>query len=189
MEEAKAIEDSIPQLEATRDQLLGKLGNIVDAEVPVSQDEDSDNMVKHLFPHPEGLQLPQPCGTIQYTLPDTKPLTHDDLLWRIGGFDPDRGSNVAGHRGYFLMEAGWLLNQAIINYAVAFLRNREYDDGKKYQCVQPPYFMKKELMSGIAQVCPNEGWSGAGLAAEEAVAVRRWRWRRCSGGGGVREIG
>ena len=45
-----------------------------------------------------------------------------------------------------------LLNQAIINYGIAFLRNRQYPDGKTYDVLQPPYFMKKELMSGIAQL-------------------------------------
>jgi seryl-tRNA synthetase len=38
-------------------------------------------------------------------------LNHHDLLWRIGGYEPDRGSAVAGHRGYFLRDVGVLLNQ------------------------------------------------------------------------------
>ena len=27
-------------------------------------------------------------------------LSHHDLLWRIGGYEPERGAAVAGHRGY-----------------------------------------------------------------------------------------
>jgi hypothetical protein len=37
------------------------------------------------------------------------------LCRRIGGFEPERGSAVAGHRGYFLRDAGLLLNQVRIN--------------------------------------------------------------------------
>jgi seryl-tRNA synthetase len=72
-------------------------------------------------------------------------LTHDDLLWRIDGYEPTRGQNVAGHRAYFLKNAGVLLNQALINYAFAFLSKRNYG------ILQPPFFMKKDVMSTIAQ--------------------------------------
>jgi seryl-tRNA synthetase len=66
-------------------------------------------------------------------------LSHHELLWRIGGYEPDRGANVAGHRGYFLKDVGVLLNQAFINYGIQFLRKKNY-------CVlQPPFMMKKVL--------------------------------------------
>mmetsp|Transcript_25153 Transcript_25153/g.29112 ORF Transcript_25153/g.29112 Transcript_25153/m.29112 type:complete len:340 (+) Transcript_25153:547-1566(+) len=85
-------------------------------------------------------------GILKYTLPATKPMTHDDLLWRIGGYEPTRGQNVAGHRAYFLKNAGVLLNQALINYGIAFLSKRGYD------ILQPPYFMNKDVMSKLAQL-------------------------------------
>ena len=46
------------------------------------------------------------------------------VLHRIGGYEPERGVGVAGHRAYFLRDAGLLLNQALINYSIAFLRKR-----------------------------------------------------------------
>jgi len=39
-----------------------------------------------------------------------------------------------------------LLNQAFINYGIAFLRARGYS------VLQPPYMMKKEIMAGVAQL-------------------------------------
>jgi hypothetical protein len=70
-------------------------------------------------------------------------LSHHELLWRIGGYEPDRGANVAGHRGYFLKDVGVLLNQAFINYGIQFLRKKNY-------CVlQPPFMMKKVLFFTI----------------------------------------
>ena len=53
---------------------------------------------------------------------------------------------MAGHRGYFLKDMGVLLNQAFINYGIAFLRERGYS------ILQPPYFMKKSMMAGVAQL-------------------------------------
>lgn len=147
--EIKEIEATLPTIAANRDTLLNKIGNIVDPEVPISEDEDKDNLVVALYPDPpeakEGF-LPCPQGTIEYTLPPTDELTHDDLLWRIGGYEPGRGQNVAGHRAYFLTNAGVLLNQAIINYGIAFMQKRGYN------VVQPPFFMNKDVMAGIAQL-------------------------------------
>lgn len=143
----KELQLGLPVIEKKRDALLGQIGNIVDPEVPVSKDEEEDNLVTGLFPTPvDAPTLPCPQGTIKYTLPEIKPLTHDDLLWRIGGFEPTRGQQVAGHRAYFLTNAGVLLNQAIINYGIAFLRARDYN------VVQPPFFMNKDVMAGIAQL-------------------------------------
>ena len=103
--------------------------------MPISNDEDADNVIVCVWP----------AG-----VPAGKPLTHDDLLWRIGGYDPERGSKVAGSRGYFLRNVGVLLNQALINFALAFLGKRNYSP------IQVPVFMKKDLMAGIAPTCGNQ---------------------------------
>jgi seryl-tRNA synthetase len=99
--------------------------------VKVSQDEDADNEVVSTWGTPR-----DPAGL----------LNHHDLLWRIGGYEPERGVAVAGHRGYFLKDMGVMLNQAFINYGIAFLRKKEYS------ILQPPYMMKKSVMSGVAQL-------------------------------------
>uniref|UniRef100_A0A7S1ZVP8 serine--tRNA ligase n=1 Tax=Ditylum brightwellii TaxID=49249 RepID=A0A7S1ZVP8_9STRA len=150
----KALEKELPEIAKVRDSLLNKIGNIVDPEVPISKEEEEDNLVVGLYPLPpeaseEGREkplLPDAQGKIQYTLPEAKPLQHDDLLWRIGGYEPQRGQQVAGHRAYFLKDAGVLLNQALINYGIAFLRK------KSYSVLQPPYMMNKDVMAGIAQL-------------------------------------
>ena len=149
--EIKELAAKLPILAEERDALLGQIGNIVDPEVPISDDEEADNLVVDLKPTPpeaEGKDdfLPAPQGTLEYTLPPSKPMTHDDLLWRIGGYEPLRGQNVPGHRAYFLTNAGVLLNQAIINYGIAFLGARGYN------VLQPPFMMNKEVMASIAQL-------------------------------------
>lgn len=145
-EEIAEVEERHAKCEIERDQLICKLGNAVDPSVPFSNDEDEDNQVVCVWPLPAGLKLPCTMGEISDVLPDTQPLTHDDLLWRIGGYDPERGSKVAGERGYFLRDVGVLLNQALINFAIAFLRDRAYSP------IQVPFFMKKDLMGAVAQL-------------------------------------
>lgn len=113
------------------DALVNKVGNIVLDSVPVSKDEDADNRVERTWGKPR-----DPAGL----------LNHHDLLWRIGGYEPERGAAVAGHRGYFLRDVGVLLNQAFINYGAAFLRKRGYI------VLQPPYMMRKDVMAGVAQL-------------------------------------
>ena len=65
---------------------------------------------------------------------------HHEAMRCLNFFEPERGSKVAGHRGYFLRGNGVLLNQALINYALNFLVEREYTP------LQPPFFMNRELM-------------------------------------------
>jgi len=53
---------------------------------------------------------------------------------------------VAGGRGYFLKHYGVLLNQALINFGLAFLLKRNYTP------LQTPFFMRKEVMAECAQL-------------------------------------
>jgi len=71
---------------------------------------------------------------------------HDEIMKNIEAYDPERGSNIAGHRGYFLKNYGVLLNQALINYGMAFLRK------KKYDLLHTPFFMNKDIMAETAQL-------------------------------------
>ena len=64
----------------------------------------------------------------------------------IGGFDPERGANIVGHRGYYLTGPGLALNQALIAYGLSFLRKKEY------KLVQTPYMMRKDVMGKVAQL-------------------------------------
>jgi seryl-tRNA synthetase len=64
----------------------------------------------------------------------------------IGGYDPERGANVVGHRGYYLTGPGLALNQALIAYGLSFLKKREY------KLVQTPYMMRKDVMAKVAQL-------------------------------------
>lgn len=53
---------------------------------------------------------------------------------------------MSGHRGYFFINDGIAFNQALISYALDFLRK------KQYKAIQPPFLMNKDLMSKTAQL-------------------------------------
>jgi seryl-tRNA synthetase len=129
-----AEENEQKDLKLVIDKLVTTVGNIVDESVPIGVDEDECNVVLRKW------------GTPRDPKVETGLLNHHDLLWRIGGYEPDRGSTVAGHRGYFLKDVGVMLNQAFINYGIAFMRKRDYT------LLQPPYMMKKDIMAGVAQL-------------------------------------
>lgn len=57
---------------------------------------------------------------------------------------------MAGHRGYFLRGVGVLLNQALINYGLETLYKA------KYTPVQPPFFMKANIMHETCQLSDFE---------------------------------
>lgn len=127
----KAHETKLDTLTQTIKKKVAAIGNYVHETVPVGEDEEECNRVERTW------------GEFKQT---GEELHHHQLLYMIGGYEPDRGSSVAGHRGYFLTGVGVLLNQAIINYGLAFLGSR------KYTPVQAPFFMKKEVMAETAQL-------------------------------------
>ncbi|KAH0908596.1 hypothetical protein HID58_031917 [Brassica napus] len=100
---------------------LVKVGNLVPDSVPVSNDEP-------VF------------------APGQKVMNHVDLVEKTFIADNRRGAEIAGGRGYFLRGHGVLLNQALINFGLQFLRKR------KFTPFQPPFLMRKDVMAKSAQL-------------------------------------
>jgi len=141
----KSLEDEAEELQKVSDQLLearnkklANVGNLVHDSVPVSQDEEKDNKVVAKW------GVPRNFGGFKYMTNGFRP--HFELLEMIGAVEFDAGRDVAGARGYFLTGPGVLLNQALINYGLAFMSMRGYT------ALQPPFFMKKELMGKTAEL-------------------------------------
>ena len=137
LKDLKALDAKVKEAEAATEPQLQKvlkmfntIGNLVEDSVPFSNDEDKDNEVVNKW------------GTCKQ---DAK-YSHHELLYMIGGYEPERGVRVAGHRAYFFTDVGVMLNQAVINYGISFLRKRAY------KVMQPPYMMNKDVMAGVAQL-------------------------------------
>uniref|UniRef100_A0A0N5ARU6 serine--tRNA ligase n=1 Tax=Syphacia muris TaxID=451379 RepID=A0A0N5ARU6_9BILA len=121
----KEMED----FEKQRNTYLVQIGNILHESVPVSDDEEN-NRVETLF------------GDVT----TRKKYSHVDLVVMVDGFDGDRGTSVAGGRGYFMKGPLVFLEQALINYALQILVN------KGFVPLYTPFFMRKEVMQEVAQL-------------------------------------
>ncbi|VDM54580.1 unnamed protein product [Angiostrongylus costaricensis] len=126
MNETKALMES---LETERNQNLVQIGNIVHHSVPVSDDE-TNNRVERTF------------GDVTVR----RRYSHVDLVVMIDGFDGERGTVVAGGRGYFLKGVLVFLEQAIIQLALHKLEE------KGFIPLYTPFFMRKEVMQEVAQL-------------------------------------
>lgn len=72
-------------LEKTRNELVYEIGNILYHEVPISNDEVNNKVIRTFGD-----------STVE------KKYSHVDLVTMVGGFDGERGTTIAGNRGYFL---------------------------------------------------------------------------------------
>ncbi|KAI0686328.1 serine-tRNA ligase [Cytidiella melzeri] len=127
--ETKEFEQAMRQKAST-------VGNIVGKDVPVSLTEDDNKTLRTWHPKGEGVQVEK----------RTDIMPHHEVLLRLDAMDLERGTKIAGHRGYFLTNDGIDLNQALITYGLHFLRKRGYTN------IQPPFFMNKDMMAKTAQL-------------------------------------
>ncbi|KNB45123.1 serine-tRNA ligase [Blastocystis sp. subtype 4] len=130
-EEITNTQTLIEKARIERDQSLNRIGNIISETTPIAKDE-SENVEVTRWGVPREMTRDMYC--------------HHELLWKIDGYEPERGVRVAGHRGYFLKGAAVLLNQAIIMYAM------HWNSQRGFTMLQTPYFMNRDVMAGVAQL-------------------------------------
>lgn len=121
----------VERMHALLEEQMGKLGNIVDKSVPVSNTED-DNLVVKTWGD---------CAPLEKA-----PLHHSEVMWRLGAYEDAAGSKVAGQRGFFLTGPGVIVNMALQQYGIDFLRK------KGYQPTATPLFMNQSVMAKTAQL-------------------------------------
>jgi len=132
-EKKKLAEDAANQKLKLLNVTAKKVGNYVHSSVPVSKTEDENAMIRDWKPE----------GT---TVEKKDCLSHHEVLYRIGGYDPERGVKIVGHRGYCLTGMGLFLNLALVNYGLEFLYHRGYQPN------MPPFMMLREAMAKTAQL-------------------------------------
>lgn len=121
--------------ETQRSSVLHEVGNLIHSDVPISNDEDNNAIVReygnHLAPETVGLE---------------KLKSHVDLIEMINGLDTEKGSLIAGSRGFFLLGPAIWLQQALIQYALRFI------DDLGFQTIYTPFWMRKQIMGQVAQL-------------------------------------
>ena len=142
MREAEAIPDKIRELEQEAgnvreriNQTLMQLPNIMHESVPTGKDEHDNVEIRKWGTPP---QFP------------FKPLDHIDLATKLDLVDLERAARVAGARFYYLKKDLVRLNYALIGYALDFIAQ------KGYTVMQPPYLLKREVLSGAVALSDFE---------------------------------
>ena len=114
-----------------RDDYRYKVGNIIDEDVPISDTEDDNVVVKTYGEIPEY---------------DFELLNHVDLINKIDGADLETAADIAGARFYYLKRDILHLNLALIQFALSELENEGYIP------MQTPFFVKGEVAAETSEL-------------------------------------
>jgi len=104
---AKLVNDKIAtaiieekEIKLLIDKKLKSIGNIVQADVPISKDEKENQVVRTWGNIPDLKVDGNTLGKLH----------HHEIMQCLNICEFDRGNRIAGHRGYYLRGAGVLLN-------------------------------------------------------------------------------
>jgi len=138
LEEARKIPEKIERLEKQvekyrerADRILLGLPNILHESVPVGKDESENVLVKTWGGPPKF---------------DFEPKNHLEIALNLGLIDAERAAKVAGHGFYYLKGEMALLDYAILNYTIDFMRKRGYLP------IEPPFMMRKKPYLGVTDL-------------------------------------
>ncbi|MCL4130908.1 UNVERIFIED_CONTAM: hypothetical protein GTU68_035355 [Idotea baltica] len=127
-EGAATNNEQMKATEVERDALLRDIGNIVYHDVPISDDEANNAIVR------------------TFGEETTKKYSHVDLIHMIAGVDTKRGAVTAGGRGYYLMGAAVFLERAVTELALSILHEKDFVP------MVTPFFVKRDVMREVAQL-------------------------------------
>ena len=136
--ESKAVAAEIKEITAKneeykqlREDYRYKVGNIIDEDVPISDTEDDNEIIRTVGDIPEF---------------DFKPLNHVDLINKIDGADLETAAEISGARFYYLKRDILHLNLALIQFALDKL------ESKGYIALQTPFFVKSEVAAETSEL-------------------------------------
>lgn len=127
--ESKALEKPLRELEATFEALMLRVPNVPAVEVPEGE-TDADNVVLRTWG-----DMPQF---------DFTPRDHVELGEWLDIIDIPRAVKIAGSRTYYLKNAGALLEQAVLQFALQHMVRRGFTP------MVVPHMVKDEAMVGTA---------------------------------------
>lgn len=129
--EIKELGPKIEEYKKLRDDYRYKVGNIIDEDVPISDTEEDNVIVKKYSEVPKF---------------DFEPLNHVDLIEKIDGADMKTAAEVSGARFYYLKQDILHLNLALIQFALNEL------ESKGYIPLQTPFFIKGEVAAETSEL-------------------------------------
>ena len=137
LEKMSGINDKLSQNEKEtkemlnlRDQTRMRVPNILETDVPVGENDEGN---KEIGSHGSKRSI-------------TNPKPHQEIIENIGGADLKRAAKISGRRFYFLTGDLARLEMALINYAVDYLYQNQYN------LTIPPFFMNREAYEGVVDL-------------------------------------
>jgi seryl-tRNA synthetase len=121
----EAIEESEKKLGEEIRKIMYKIPNIIHDSVPLGKD-DSENV-----------EIEKGGKTTKFNFPVKN---HVELLESLGLADWEASSRVSGTGFYYLKNELAILNQALIRFAIDFMRE------KKYEYIEPPLMLNEEAI-------------------------------------------
>jgi seryl-tRNA synthetase len=121
------LETTVKKYRVKIDHLLMRLPNIMHDTVPFGEDDTGNVEIRRWGAPPK----------FKFKVKD-----HIDLALALDLVDLDRAAKVSGARFYYLKNELVQLNYALIQYAIDFIGQ------KGFSLYQPPYFLKREAISG-----------------------------------------
>ena len=129
------LEPKISEFIEKRDEYRYKVGNIVDEDVPVSENEEDNLLISE-----EGL-----IPSFNFA-----PSNHVDLIEGIDGAEFKKAAEISGSRFYYLKADMVYLNMALLKFAVDILSE------KGYTPFQTPFFIKHDVIKETAELADFE---------------------------------
>jgi seryl-tRNA synthetase len=123
----KEIEPSLKDLEEQYLDLMLQVPNVPAADTPVGSDESGNEVIRTVGDKPDF---------------DFNPLPHHELMENLGILDTKRAVRIAGFRAYYLKGDGFLLEQALLRYAMDILVKEGFTP------MTVPVMVNKEAMVG-----------------------------------------
>jgi seryl-tRNA synthetase len=133
--EIAKLQPQIEEFIEKRDQYRYKIGNIIDADVPVSETEE-DNLIiskKGIIP------------SFNF-----EPSNHVDLIESIDGAEFKKAAEISGSRFYYLKADMVYLNMALLKFAVDILSEEGFIP------FQTPFFIKHDVIKETAELADFE---------------------------------
>ncbi len=124
-QELAGMEEELKVLKTQLDQMLLWVPNPPAHDVPFGTDESGNKEIKKV-------------GEIPHF--DFEPKDHLELALALNIADTERGTKIAGFRGYFLKNEGVLLHQALMRFAQDKIREKGFDIFEVPWMVKPEYF-------------------------------------------------
>jgi len=128
LQELEKFEKDQVEAEYNYAKLAFTIPNLIHESVPIGADATSNKEIRKWG------QIPK----FEFQIQD-----HIDLSNSLDIIDLERAAKVSGARFYYLKNDLVKINQALINFAIDFLSE------KNYHLVQPPYMIKRESMEGV----------------------------------------